>query len=286
MSTCNFIPNIIPLVFHKLSSSFFLVCNIFNLHILILQGREGHLYSAIIISIIILGTLAFYTYGNSSELSETTLESRSIIEYLRGDAIDTWKSWFLVEDKALTITIINSELVSQEKIKAIKDSILSEESIEIDDSLQHKGPVGSTSVYYMGWKGALEQASKQNTQFNIPSEFNIIESSKGVPDIIIHLTNLKDRTGDYGYANLITDGNQILKATITIYNVDSLSSENLATITRHEFGHALGLGHSTAPEDLMAPLISTSYPYISECDVDAVVSLYDNKKSSQVICEK
>jgi hypothetical protein len=240
----------------------------------------------VLASIFILGTLVFYTYGNSSELSETTLESRSIIENLRGDAIDTWKSWFLVEDKALTISIINSELVSQEKINAIKDSILSEESIEIDDFLQHKGYVGSTSVYYMGWKGALEQASKQNTQFNIPSEFNIIESSKGVPDIIIHLTNLKDRTGDYGYANLITDGNQILKVTITIYDVDSLSSENLATITRHEFGHALGLGHSTAPEDLMAPLISTSYPYISECDVDAVVSLYDNKKSSQVICEK
>ncbi len=246
----------------------------------------GGFRRTIIVSILILGSLAFYTYGNSSELSETTLEPRSIIENLRGDTIDTWKSWFLVEDKALTVSIVNSELVSQEKINAIKDSILSEESIEIDDSFQHKGPVGSTSVYYMGWKGALEQASKQNTQFNVPSEFSIIESSKGVPDIIIHLTNLKDRNGDYGYTNSITDGNQILKATITIYDVDSLSSENLATITRHEFGHALGLGHSTAPEDLMAPLIITSFPYISECDVDAIVSLYDNKKSSQVICEK
>ncbi len=209
-----------------------------------------------------------------------TSESRYHIENLRGDTIDTWKSWFLVEDVALTVSIVNSELVSQEKINAIKDSILSEESIEIDDSLQHKGPAGSTSVYYMGWKGALEQASKHNTKFNI------IESSKGVPDITIQLTNLRDTNGVSGYTKSITDGSQILKTSITIYGVDSLTSENLATITRHEFGHALGLAHSTAPEDLMAPTINTSYPYISECDVDAVVSLYDNKKSSQVICEK
>ena len=245
-----------------------------------------HLGSAIIVSILILGTLAFSTYGNSSNLSETTLEPRYLIENLRGDTIHTWKSWFLVEDIALTVSIVNSKLVSQEKINAIIDSILSEESIEIDDSLQNKGLAGSTSVYYMGWKGALDQASKHNTKFNIPSEFNIIESSKGVPDITIQLTNLRDTNGVSGYTKSITDGSQILKTSITIYDVDSLTSENLATITRHEFGHALGLAHSTAPEDLMAPSINTLYPYISECDVDAIVSLYDNKKSSQVICEK
>ena len=54
---------------------------------------------------------------------------------------------------------------------------------------------------------------------------------------------------------------------------------------RHEFGHALGLAHSTAPEDLMFPTITTSIPFISECDVDAITSLYNGNRQSEVMCE-
>ena len=50
-------------------------------------------------------------------------------------------------------------------------------------------------------------------------------------------------------------------------------------------GHAIGLAHSTAPEDLMHPEIKTNFPYISECDIDALQSLYDGAKTSQVVCE-
>ena len=50
-------------------------------------------------------------------------------------------------------------------------------------------------------------------------------------------------------------------------------------------GHALGLAHSTAPEDLMAPKMQTEYPFISPCDVDAIISLYDGQSSSQVVCQ-
>ena len=76
-----------------------------------------------------------------------------------------------------------------------------------------------------------------------------------------------------------------LKSDITIFDVDNLTDNQLTTITRHEFGHALGLAHSTAFEDLMAQTVITEYPYISECDVDAIILLYDGGKSSQVVCE-
>ena len=140
----------------------------------------------------------------------------------------------------------------------------------------------------MGWSGALTKASENPSELYIPNKFEVIESSRGEGDITIHLTNTRNGDGNSGFTNSIADDsqNQILKSDITIYEVDKLSNAQFETILRHEFGHALGLAHSTAPEDLMYPIMETEYPYISDCDIDAIVLLYDNGKSSQVVCEK
>ncbi|MCV0409474.1 matrixin family metalloprotease [Nitrosopumilus sp.] len=107
-------------------------------------------------------------------------------------------------------------------------------------------------------------------------------------DVVIQLTNDASADGYTAYTTAIADesNHQMLKAKITVYDIDRLSDVDLSTIVRHEMGHALGLAHSTAPEDLMHPVIGTDYPYISECDLDAIVSLYDGSQNSQVICEK
>ncbi len=209
------------------------------------------------------------------------------IQNLRGDTIDTWLSWRLVSGSTLHIGIVNGE-THPEKIPLIKEVAMSEESIDIDDSLLHKGPKGTSSTYHIGWQGALKQAAINPTEFNIPSKLEVIESSKGEGEITIVLTNNRNGDGYSGYTRSIADDsqNQILKSTITIYGVSSLNDEQFKAILRHEFGHALGLGHSTAPEELMAPTITTFYPYISECDINTLVNLYDGGKNSQVICEK
>jgi predicted Zn-dependent protease len=102
-------------------------------------------------------------------------------------------------------------------------------------------------------------------------------------DIIVILSNIKDRSGNTGYTKTVLEDEEIVKAFITIYEVDSLTKNELGTIMRHEFGHALGLGHATDSQDLMTPTIDMTYPFISQCNVIAISDLY-NEKSGVATC--
>lgn len=209
-----------------------------------------------------------------------------VIENLRGDTVSTWKSWNVPEGTTLTVNIVNADDFSQEKLDAVKDAILSEKTINIDDSWLHEGPAGTSSTYYLGWQGALERVSEHKTELYVPVKFSIIESPHGQGDILIALSTIQDTDGYSGYTKSITDGHQILKSSITIYSVNELTTGQLTAITRHEFGHALGLGHSSDPVDLMHATIQTEYPYISDCDIGAVTALYNGEGTSEVQCEK
>jgi len=214
----------------------------------------------------------------------TSFKTRHLIENLRGDTVDTWKSWRLI-GTTLNVNVLNAKGLSENRIDVIKNAITSEESLEIDDSLTHKGPKGFSSTYFKGWAGALKNIASKDTLYNIPTDFNVITSNGGEGDVIITLSNLRDGDGYTGYTKSVVDGNEILKSFITIYDVTNLTDEQLGTIVRHEFGHALGLGHSTAPEDLMAPNIDMTVPYISECNTSAIRDLYNGIQGS-TICEK
>jgi len=229
-----------------------------------------------LLSVAVIPVIMFATMGVGTDLFEqepvesSTLKSKYVTENLKGDTIDTWKSWNIVPGTTLTVNIVNSDLLDNEKIQIIKETITSSETIIIDDSLTHKGPKGTSSTYYLGWSGSLNDAAElYSTKYPIPNSFDIIESGRGEGDIIINLSNLKDGDGYAGYTKSIVDGNEILKSHITIYDVKNLSESQLSTIALHEMGHALGLAHSSAPEDLMYPVIETNFPYISECDISA-----------------
>jgi hypothetical protein len=222
---------------------------------------------------------------NTQGHTNTVMKTRYFTENLKGDTVDTWKSWRLV-GTTLNVSILKSPRVTEHQLDVIKNAIASENSIEFDDSIVHKGPKGSMSTYYEGWGGAIKSASAASTKYNLPTNFNFIDTSGGEGDIIITLSNIKDSDGYTGYTKSITEGNEILKSFITIYDISNLSDEQLATITRHEFGHALGLGHSTAFEDLMAPTIDMTIPYISECNVDAIIDLYNANEGKKTVCEK
>ncbi|HLC24086.1 MAG TPA: matrixin family metalloprotease [Nitrosopumilaceae archaeon] len=210
-----------------------------------------------------------------------------VIQNLKGDIIYTWLSWRLVDGTVLYINIIGAEKYP-EKLDLIKEVVLSQKAIEIDNSLVYNGQQGSTSTYHMGWAGALANAAENKTQLYIPQKLEVIQSPTGEGDITVMLTDEQNGDGYSGFTKSITDEsqNQILKSQIIIYEVYKLNDEQFKTILRHELGHAFGLAHSTAPEDLMYPTILTQYPYISECDIDTIKSLYNGNKKSEVTCEK
>lgn len=214
-----------------------------------------------------------------------SFDTKYLVQNLKGDVIDTWNYWDIPAGRSLYVSVIGANLINSDYYGNLESAILSEEKITFDKSLFYKVPKGTDAEYYSGWKGALDNIS--TTKFTIPSDFQIIspKNSQHSADIIITLTTQRDPQGISGYTKSLLEGNNILKSYITIYEVDKLSKNQLSTILRHEFGHALGLAHSTADEDLMAPVITTSIPFISECNVAAIRSLYDGNRQNEVTCE-
>ncbi len=242
------------------------------------------IYCITICAVMACGSVIAITQLKSDDI-ETLFKTRYVVENLRGDTVDTWKFWKIDAESTLVVNIVNSGMVDEHKIKSIKDAILSTDKIIIDDSITHKG-LGTSSTYFAGWRGALEESSMTKTEYTIPTKLKIIESESDIGNIIIKLSTLKDQDGYSGFTKSTVDGDEILKSQIVIYDVNSLSDEGLAAIVRHEFGHAIGLGHSTAPEDLMAPTINMQTPYISECDADAISQLYDGVTMDKTMCMK
>jgi len=249
-----------------------------NLQILTLM-----LLSGLIILIGINFVLSEHQFENSNE--QISIKSKYIIENLKGDTIGVHKYWKIIPGEPLYVNIINSNNLPEEKLQIVKDTILSTEFHEIDDNMLGKAPKGTMSKYYLGWSGALS-IIEQETENYIPKKFEIISSSNGAGDIIITLTNKIDGDGTTGVTKSTAQGDQILKSEITIYGVSSLSDGELEKVSRHEFGHAMGLAHSTAPEDLMHSEIKSPYPFIADCNISAIISLYDGKVDEKVNCEK
>jgi len=210
------------------------------------------------------------------------LKSGYFVQNLRGDTLDTWFAWSPRD--MLELHIVDSDKIPKNRLDIINDVMLSDETITMDNSILGIEPKGGTSKFWLGWKGVCDEVRIANGK----KPLEIVTTENPRADIVIKLTNQINADGFSGHTNSIVDveTNEILRTKITIFQVDTYTDDEFAAIMRHEMGHAVGLAHSTDPSDLMAPSIDMALPYISECDVEALVNLYSGGETSQVICSK
>lgn len=211
------------------------------------------------------------------------IESEFFINDLKSENFESLSSWFLVTDDKLRINIVNADEYTG-KDSLVKKVILSDEVMLKDTNLQ---TTALTKTYYVGWKKALETAATKETARYIPQNFEIITSKQGEGDITITLSSLENGDGKLGSTKVLVDKNrnEILKVHITIYQVDEISDQTFEAVIRHEIGHALGLPHSASPTDLMHDSFSVENAYISECDIDGIVTLYSEESLHPFVCE-
>ena len=183
--------------------------------------------------------------------------------------INTFLPW-KTQDKILQVSIIKETPLSPDQILSVKKAITGFGTVKYDDTIR-----------YVSWQEALK-TTEYKTKIFIPT-LEIVADNNREADITITITDSKNAEGQSGHTTHVVEDNMIVKSNITIYDINSMSGKQISSVTRHEFGHALGLGHSDSPEDLMYEIIQVA-SYVTDCDVDSLLSLYDGNVESVSEC--
>ncbi len=186
--------------------------------------------------------------------------------------INTFLPWEVQKDKTLQVSIIKETVLSADEIENVKRAITGYGTIKFDDT-----------TTYVSWQEALKKTSDHTTKLPMPVMIEIVDDNNKEADITITITDAKNPEGYSGYTTYVIEDNKIAKSNITIYDIKNITGEQISSITRHEFGHALGLAHAESPDDLMNAIVQVP-SYVSDCDIDTLLSLYDDNTLSSSEC--
>lgn len=174
---------------------------------------------------------------------------------------DELRAWKEVKDNKIPVLILRDAKVSEKQVDIVEDAINS------------KDVTDSGKMLFQGWNEGIKEISKS---FGVIVPTLQVQYRLDSPEAItIYLMEKTSSEGYDGYTNLFYDKNgKIQKAFVKIYNVDELNEIQLESIIRHELGHALGLGHTDAKNDLMQSIIDMNHNAISLLDLQALARIY------------
>ncbi|MGQ0794927.1 MAG: matrixin family metalloprotease [Nitrosopumilaceae archaeon] len=185
--------------------------------------------------------------------------------------INTFFPWKEQTDKTLQVSIVKETPLSADQLEKVKNAITGYGTIKFDDT-----------TTYVSWNEALNTASEYDTKTAMPKIEMISENNKNA-DIVILVTDAKNADGYSGYTTHVLEDSKIVRSEITIYDINNISGEQISSITRHEFGHALGLVHADSPNDLMYNIVQVP-SYVTDCDIASLILLYDGNVQSASLC--
>lgn len=169
--------------------------------------------------------------------------------------------WQPMNENIIPVLVVRDAAVDQNHINIVENVINSKEVKKNERPL------------YLGWNEGIKEISKEfDVKIPILEIRHTLDKSES---IVIYLTSKENKEGFDGYTNLhYNDKKEIKKAMISIYNADELNKSQIESIVRHEIGHAVGLSHTNAKNDLMRPIIDMNYSLISLLDLVALANMY------------